>query len=350
MGEEYLKDSMEKIRKNLKKPLSPTPKSEPPSANHQSNQSNKTDSAYAPRNYSSYPARRTQPGYNGPRPELVAATFLAGITLILGAVFKDNLVSMYHSIFSSASAEQAYTEEIQPAEQAQPEYVQQASAETPTEIPAQDQTLAETIQPESLIYGTIDDKFYLVDISSLHEWGYARPNLGLYPGQHELNGIPMYFSTELATQAHDSLDMPESYDIPLSISDVQKVYLLTQAGWGLDKYDGGKIGEITLTYDGGQSSYTMPLIIGENIRDWRRDNPDGIMELTVDYVTEAWRGYDTEEHLGGIDMMVLDMQKLSPDNAGRTLTGITITDLTSTELGSYDPAIYILGITFETSG
>jgi hypothetical protein len=135
-----------------------------------------------------------------------------------------------------------------------------------------------------------------------------------------------------------------------SISDVQKVYLLTQAGWGLDKYDGGKIGEITLTYDGGQSSYTMPLIIGENIRDWRRDNPDGIMELTVDYVTEAWRGYDTEEHLGGIDMMVLDMQKLSPDNAGRTLTGITITDLTSTELGSYDPAIYILGITFETSG
>ena len=201
--------------------------------------------------------------------------------------------------------------------------------------PAPAKTPMMNLAPEFHIISTQDSSF-------LSE---PEANLGLGPGQTTLLGIPFEHGWKISTQCEiNGADRPTLVDVAVDNLTATKAYILLQAGQGLTNFNEQKIGEIVLVFENGQS-YGEPLILGYNIRDWRRAMPETYINSTTSAnLEEAWRGKEGNTD-GRIDLLTLTL----PDNLNeQPISKIQIIDTSAQTVGSTEPCIHLIAITLES--
>ncbi len=170
--------------------------------------------------------------------------------------------------------------------------------------------------------------------------GYRNPPLG----QVTLGGVPfdLRHGESIVTQANPLPDHPTIVTIPAGILNPQTVYLLLTGGDLFVSFDGKKLGEVNLVFDNGET-YAVPLIAGENIREWKHFQSNVVSHVSSPFVTEVWRGgnnYDSGDAV--FDMLRIDVP---PSLRRRTLSRIEVLDQTQQTVGQMDPAINMNGVT-----
>jgi hypothetical protein len=167
--------------------------------------------------------------------------------------------------------------------------------------------------------------------------------LGLSPGKQNLLDIPFETGWEVTTQNRDFPDYRTSIPLDLKVSNPVSVYLLMQGGWGYKQYQGKQIGSVSLRFADGSTS-EVRLVLGDNIRDWARNNPLAVSTATSPMLRQGYPGTVTQPGgiIGGIDILTIDIPQ---EERGGTLTGITLDDTTQATTGSLDPAIHLLAVT-----
>lgn len=172
-------------------------------------------------------------------------------------------------------------------------------------------------------------------------------NLGLEAGINSLLDIPFETGWTVTTQCADRTSLPTAIEVPTTIPNPINVYMLIQAGWGMQQFAGKEIGAISLTFSDGTNGRTIrvPLIIGGNIRDWARHNPAAVTSATSPTLREAWSGTAPDGvTIGGIDMLTIE---IPTEYRHSTLTNIEIADTSIAEVASENPCIHLLALTVE---
>ena len=124
-------------------------------------------------------------------------------------------------------------------------------------------------------------------------------NLQLAPGDHILSGVPISFGYEINTQNESTPNYPETITIPCNVQAPLAVYLLMQAEWGYARYENQTIGEIKIHFSNG-SAYGYPLVMGVNLRDWKRGNaPEAVTTVTSSDIVYSWTGTAPSGQSGG---------------------------------------------------
>lgn len=178
---------------------------------------------------------------------------------------------------------------------------------------------------------------YLVGISDLYQ--IEKYNLGLEDGQQQLLGIPFEIGWKITTQCSHTPNNPVEVIITDDINNPIEVYFLIQAGWGIKSYDGYQIGLINLNFIG-ESTYSTPLILGTNIRDWS-DESEAVTTLNSPNARTAFKGIDPNTGKSGhIDMLII---KVPQEYKSKTIDSIDIID-TSMDI---NPCIHLLAISAE---
>lgn len=170
-------------------------------------------------------------------------------------------------------------------------------------------------------------------------------NLGLTPGIHRLADIPFEVGWKVSTQCErHAEEYQTAVDINVSIDNPHYLYLLIQAGQALRQDEGKAMGEIQLVFADGRV-LIEPLVIGYNIRDWRRNLPDlYINTLTAFDAQEAWEGSTAEGIDGRIDLLTLTIPE---PLQSQTLQNIQLVDTSVDTIGSLDPCIHVMAMTVE---
>lgn len=191
-----------------------------------------------------------------------------------------------------------------------------------------------------------DQCFTLVSLQGVAQNQVPEKNgLGLEPGKQNLLDIPFETGWTMTTQNSDHPDYPASVSLDVNISHPKSIYMLIQAGWAYAEFKDKQIAILSLRFANG-SVREVPLVLGENIRDWSRDDSSAVGTVTSPMVREAWQGTapPPDGRRGGIDLLTID---LSPEETGSTLVGITIDDTTETTAGSVNPAVHLLALTVQ---
>jgi len=203
------------------------------------------------------------------------------------------------------------------------------------------------ITPMTLDFPLIDFSQYGnyqgISLEGISTIRFKESNLGLTPATQVLEGIPFDFGWHFESQSEAKKQYPTSFSIKTHVQNPTNVYFLIQAGWGYDFYKDKKIGEISLQFSDG-AIYHIPLILGENVRDWSVTNERAVRSLTSTFIEEAWAG-DSTAGKGRIDMLTIP---IVGDLRGRELAAVEFVDTSVEYAGSKDPNIHILGITVET--
>ena len=187
---------------------------------------------------------------------------------------------------------------------------------------------------------TAYQQIYLVDYSNLYE--IERFNLGLNDGNQELLGIPFDIGWKISTQGAEKPGWPTQITIATDISNPEELFLLIQAGWGYTWFSDKAIGNIALVFEN-ESRMDVPLVLGDNIRDWTADDPNAVTTSTSSSLRTAYKGIDPPSGKAGhIDLLTITVQDKFTK---RTLKSIIIEDITAESTGSLDPALHLLGIT-----
>lgn len=166
-------------------------------------------------------------------------------------------------------------------------------------------------------------------------------NLGLQAGMRTLLGVPFDVGWEVTTENQRNPGYPKVIQLNVNLSKPDTVYLLIQAGWGFSKYKGLQVGVVRLRFTG-DASTEVPLVLGENIRDWSQDHTDAVTTFQEGMLKEAWRGTTPSGDAGHIDMLEVAVPDAYKDSA---LRAIELVDTSSTTTGSVDPAIHLLAVT-----
>ena len=125
---------------------------------------------------------------------------------------------------------------------------------------------------------------------------------------------------------------------------VTKAHILLQAGQGSTEYAGQKIGEFVIIFADGYA-YGEPLILGENIRDWRSAMPETyVNSATATNLQEAWRGKEGNTD-GRIDLLTITLPDALQNQPVRE---IQLIDTSAQTVGSINPCIHLIAITFES--
>ena len=151
--------------------------------------------------------------------------------------------------------------------------------------------------------------------------------------------VPFDVGWKASTQCEYLSSRPENIQIETDISHPLKVYLLLQAGWGTEEYDGQRIGKVTLEFD--ESSIEIPLILGTNIRDWA-DRPPAVTSVSSSSSQLAWEGTDPNGTPGRMDILINDIPR---NYWPLTLKRIQIWDESLNSTGKLDPCIHLLAVT-----
>lgn len=168
-------------------------------------------------------------------------------------------------------------------------------------------------------------------------------NLGLKAGTNNLLGIPFDTGWTVTTQCADRSSLPTVIQISTAIRQPINIYLLIQAGWGMQEFAGKELGAVSLGFSSGKQR--VPLIMGVNIRDWSRNKSEAVSTATSPTLREAWRGTAPDgTTIGGMDMLTVG---ISSEYRQATLTSMQIADTSTTTAGSQDPCIHLLAITVE---
>lgn len=181
-------------------------------------------------------------------------------------------------------------------------------------------------------------------IISLQEIGSPEEsNLGLEAGINNLLDIPFETGWTLTTQCADRGRLPAKVLMGMSVPQPRNVYLLLQAGWALQEFDGKELGSVLLGFHDGEQ-LRIPLILGYNIRDWSRNKPEAVNTATSPMLQEAWQGTTEEDYIGGMDVLTIE---IPGEYHQSTLTSIQINDNSIITTGSYNPCIHLLSVTVE---
>ncbi len=90
---------------------------------------------------------------------------------------------------------------------------------------------------------------------------------------------------------------------------------------------------------------SIKLILGENIRDWRRGTIAGsVTTVTSPDVSDAVNGIGFDGGPGGMDLLKII---LPTEYQGQTIDSIRIVDTTLETTGTFDPGMHILAVTVE---
>ena len=168
-------------------------------------------------------------------------------------------------------------------------------------------------------------------------------NLGLNAGTNNLLDISFETGWTVSTQCADRSSQPATIQLDGIFSQPINLYLLLQAGWATQQFNGKELGAVSLIFSDGEH-IEVPLIVGFNIRDWSRNNPEAVSTATSSTLREAWRGITPDGTIGGIDILTIEV----PNEYRRlALTSIQVADTSRVTVGSQDPCIHLLAITVE---
>jgi len=172
----------------------------------------------------------------------------------------------------------------------------------------------------------------------------AVENLQLTPGYHILDGIPVDFQYEINTQNSGTTNYPQKISIPFYAQNPLAAYLLIQADWGYTRYTNQTIGKILINFNDA-TSYEYPLVMGENVRDWKRgDAPEAVTTITSTDVIYSWSGVAPDGHNGGIDLLRIS---IPAEYQNLSISSIDIVDTSFETTGDYDPGVRILAGSIE---
>jgi hypothetical protein len=170
--------------------------------------------------------------------------------------------------------------------------------------------------------------------------GYAQPPVGKVELEGVLFDLPLGRNS-VTTQAAPLPDYPTRVEITADISQPRRVYLLITGGNVLEKYMGQRVGVITLLFGGGETS--LPLIAGENVREWKILEGEPVVQTVTDpAVQEVWSTPSKFDGIGIIDMLTIDVPV---EYQFDRLLAITVEDTSVETVGDKDPAINLLGVT-----
>ncbi|WJW70109.1 hypothetical protein OZ401_004612 (plasmid) [Candidatus Chlorohelix allophototropha] len=181
----------------------------------------------------------------------------------------------------------------------------------------------------------------IISLQSNSQFSSPETNLGLPPGVHSMLNIPFETGWSVATQNSDHPNYPTLITVEANITRAQSIFVLLQAGWALKIYEGKKIGSISLNFSSGKN-VLVPLVLGMNIRDWSRNNPEAVNTISSPTVREGWRGVDSVGNVGGMDILTIE---IPAEYNSATITTIQVLDESFTEAGSINPCIHLLAIT-----
>ena len=218
----------------------------------------------------------------------------------------------------------------------------EASTETPSVL--SEANGADDSETAPVSFRTISIESAIADssASTLVEPG---TNLQLEPGLYELEGIPIDFDWTATTQDRDFPNVADTVEIKANIPLATEVYFLIQAGWGLSEYDQKQIGNIRLHFGNGVI-LEIPLILGENIRDWTRgESSVAVTTVTSPDVIPAWQG-TALGRTGGMDLLKVSIPEQYQETA---LLTIEVIDTSTDTVLSLDPAIHLLAVTVGSS-
>ncbi len=186
--------------------------------------------------------------------------------------------------------------------------------------------------------------YQIISIQNSSDLAEPEANLGLAPGATTLLGIPFEHGWKASTQCANSPNRPEVVEIPVDDLMVTKLHILLQGGQGFIKFDEQKIGEIVLSFANGET-FEEPLILGHNIRDWRRNQSELYVDSSTAFnLREAW-----SEKTGNTDARIDLLTLPLPSSLQTTpLDSIHIVDTSVQTTNSPDPCIHLIAITAET--
>jgi hypothetical protein len=194
-----------------------------------------------------------------------------------------------------------------------------------------------TPAPSELIYMPLS----LTSIANEYmSGGYTQPPVGKVELGDVLFDLPPGRNS-VTTQAAPLPDYPTRVEITADISQPRRVYLLITGGDVFEKYMGQRIGMITLFFGGGETS--LPLIAGENIREWKILESEPVVQTVTDpAVQQVWSTPSKFDGIGIIDMLTIDVPV---EYQSDRLLAITVEDTSVETVGDKDPAINLLGVT-----
>ncbi|GJM40109.1 MAG: hypothetical protein DHS20C20_03910 [Ardenticatenaceae bacterium] len=234
-----------------------------------------------------------------------------------------------------------------PTEIVSPSAISQREATiTSTEIVVETALLSPTDTPPtetSLL--SQSPRFNIISIKDSSRLSSPEANLGLGPGQTTLLGIPFEHGWKITTQCElGSANHPTLVSILVNQETAVKAHVLLQAGQGLTEFSGQKIGEFVVIFEDGQS-FLEPLILGENIRDWRSAMPTTYVNQAVSpHLQEAWRGKEGNTD-GRIDLLTITI----PDTLqNQPIREIQINDTSVQTTGAINPCIHLIAVTLES--
>lgn len=163
-------------------------------------------------------------------------------------------------------------------------------------------------------------------------------NLGLSAGLTTLAGVDFEIGWMVTTRSVGDPSMPETVILNIDEPVPSKIHFLLQGSWATSPDQ--EFGSVRLSFLDG-SSISLPLVVGQNIRDWSQVN----LPLTDPAAREAWRGVGWDGHTEGV-VDVLAIEVPTEIHATR-LTQIEVRDESMSRLGSPNPGIHLWAITLE---
>jgi hypothetical protein len=179
-------------------------------------------------------------------------------------------------------------------------------------------------------------------VNASSQEGYVSPPVGNVQLGGVLFDIPSG-QNSVTTQA----EFLPSYPTRLALSNLlirspRQVYLLVTGGSTRVEFVGYTIGQVTLTFQK-YVDLTIPIIPGENLREWKIYGTGNVISTTNANIQEVWRTPNTHDTgIGIIDMLTIDLPIQYQDDI---LLQIEVIDSSMQSVNSMNPAINLLGVT-----
>jgi len=173
-------------------------------------------------------------------------------------------------------------------------------------------------------------------------------------GEVQLAAIPFRFDARasyIQTQFEwpnvtHSLKLPDRITIPVNVANVQSVYLLLNLSYGCDwaASAASHVGDVWLRLDGGES-LMLPLVTGENIREWVVDTAmcNVVQGTRMGNIQQVWSRPRSDT--GARAMMDMIRIDVPAEYTTRILMAIVIDDTSIRTVNSFDPSIILFGVT-----
>jgi hypothetical protein len=187
------------------------------------------------------------------------------------------------------------------------------------------------------------EDFQMLSLQSQSELTSPETNIGLGPGLNYLLGIPFETGWTASTQCSHLPERPAVIDLSTDVPNPVSVHLLLQTGWGMIRYADEQVGNVRLVFSDG-SFFDVPLILGYNIRDWARSNPQAVTAVSSPSLRPAWEGIAPDGELGGMDVLTIEIPS---EKTQLELTGVQVSDTSYTTTGDIDPCIHLVAATVE---